>query len=379
MRLTRYLLLIVTGGVLILAGPRMGLTQFQGKGKGKGGGFDPSRMFNFMSGGKDFIVINDMIANSSRFDPNVKDNLESFAQRNGITNGQLTRDQFAAYMQERMANGMGGRGGPGGGRGGPSGPGGQRALTPEQDFEERAKARFDRYDRNKDGVLNADEMPDTLRAELSQWDKNHNGLIEYDEFKEYYKARIEFIRDQRGGSSGDPSQWDNGWNGLPGQTPPVEEEKRPPTYRVGHMPKGLPTWFEQLDTDKDGQVGLYEWKAAGYSYSDFQKWDLNSDGFITAEEALRYAKIEQEQLAKAGGSASPGMTAMGPGGRGGPGGRMGGPGGGPGGPPNWRGNNGGNGPPSGDGGRPRGRGGPGGGPDGGGRNRGMDNQWNNGR
>src|SRR5262245_49404924 len=108
MRLTRYLLLIVTGGVLILAGPRMGLTQFQGKGKGKGGGgpggFDPSRMFNFMSGGNDFIVINDMIARSSRFDPNVKENLESFAQRNGITNGQLTREQFAAYMQERIAN-----------------------------------------------------------------------------------------------------------------------------------------------------------------------------------------------------------------------------------------------------------------------------------
>jgi hypothetical protein len=340
-------------------------------------------MFNFMSGGKDVIVISEMIANSSRFDPNAKENIESFAQRNGITNGQLTRDQFAAYMQERMANRMGGgRGGPGG----PGGPPGMGSGNPAQDLEERAKDSFRRRDRNMDGVLNADEMPETLRAELSQWDKNHNGVIEFDEYKEYFKARIEFIREQRGGGGpGDPWQGGNGgWDGQSGQNPlPIEEDKRPSTYRVGHLPKGLPVWFEQLDTDKDGQVGLYEWKAGGYRYDDFQKWDLNADGFITVEEALRYQKVEQDRLAKAGSTGSPGMMAMGnvgPGGRGGPGGGrggpgawMGGPGGGSGGPPsmgNWsRGS--GNGPgPGMDGGRGRGRGGPGGGGQGGGRRNG---------
>jgi hypothetical protein len=71
------------------------------------------------------------------------------------------------------------------------------------------------------------------------------------------------------------------------------EDKRPTVYRATNLPKGLPTWFAQLDTDKDGQVGLYEWKTAGRPLSEFQQWDLNGDGFITVEEAMRIAKPSQ--------------------------------------------------------------------------------------
>jgi RNA polymerase sigma factor (sigma-70 family) len=50
----------------------------------------------------------------------------------------------------------------------------------------------------------------------------------------------------------------------------------------------LPAWFAQLDSDRDGQVGLYEWKAAGRSIDEFLKMDKNSDGFLTVEEVLAY-------------------------------------------------------------------------------------------
>ena len=91
-------------------------------------------------------------------------------------------------------------------------------------------------------------------------------------------------------------------DGAPGsdpvlEPPPPEEEKRPVVYRAGKLPKELPPWFAQMDEDKDGQVGLYEWKKAGRPVSEFQAMDLNGDGFITVEEALRYVKIQAKNVA----------------------------------------------------------------------------------
>jgi Ca2+-binding EF-hand superfamily protein len=56
---------------------------------------------------------------------------------------------------------------------------------------------------------------------------------------------------------------------------------------AGALPKGLPAWFKELDKDEDGQVSIQEWRAAGKKESDFLLFDLNGDGFITPDEALR--------------------------------------------------------------------------------------------
>jgi hypothetical protein len=69
------------------------------------------------------------------------------------------------------------------------------------------------------------------------------------------------------------------------------EEKRPAVYKYGNLPKELPAWFAQLDTDKDGQVGLYEWKKGGGDIRKFMEMDRNGDGFLTVEEVLRYQKM----------------------------------------------------------------------------------------
>ena len=125
MRPTRFRLILLFAAVLLMASPVVVMAQpggFQGGGRGgggrggrggRGGGrggrggrqFDPNMFFNLLSGGKDYIVVADMLSNPmiSARDPNAKDRIESFMQAHGITNGQLTREQFALYMQERMA------------------------------------------------------------------------------------------------------------------------------------------------------------------------------------------------------------------------------------------------------------------------------------
>jgi len=74
-------------------------------------------------------------------------------------------------------------------------------------------------------------------------------------------------------------------------------EGRPSVFRAGKLPPGLPDWFQKLDTDGDGQVALWEWRKGGKKLEDFLLWDLNEDGFITAEEALR--KLELDRMAGA--------------------------------------------------------------------------------
>ena len=65
-------------------------------------------------------------------------------------------------------------------------------------------------------------------------------------------------------------------------------DARPVMLRVGklHATKELPNWFVTLDTDKDGQVALWEWRRAGKNLDDFRDWDRNDDGYITPEEAI---------------------------------------------------------------------------------------------
>ncbi len=58
------------------------------------------------------------------------------------------------------------------------------------------------------------------------------------------------------------------------------------------LPPGLPAWFFQADRDGDGQIVVAEFIANGgpERLTEFQRWDHDSDGVITPEEALAGAR-----------------------------------------------------------------------------------------
>ncbi|HLJ97486.1 MAG TPA: EF-hand domain-containing protein [Gemmataceae bacterium] len=336
---------------------------FPGSGGGRGsfgGGGDPNQFFNQMSGGKEVWL-------RTETDPRMQRLFDRIAAQIGSTNGQITRQQYSTYQEQRAAERASRGTSPGSGRGGNSTP-----PTPE--------GMFSFYDKNGDGYLNYDEMPDQLRAERDRWDADHNGLIDLSEFRAFFQAHMVSPTSPSSSPGADPQSQAGG---LPffyfdNSQVPIEEERKPPVvYRYGKLPKELPSWFEQLDSDKDGQVALYEWKASGKSLQEFDEMDRNKDGFLTVDEVLHFVNKGKEnngqspgmQLGYAGNGNYPGNGGDFNGrsfGRGGPG--FGGPGyGGPGfGSRGDRGDRG----PGGRGGRGgRGRGGPpgGGGPGGNGR------------
>lgn len=207
--------------------------------------FMADRIFSYFSGGKDVLVISEV--RSSR-DPNIQDKLNEFAQRQGITNGQLTREQFSSYIKER--------------------------------FSRR---------RSEDSSRPGSSPPASSSSGKSSA-KSQSGDGE--------KSRSE----DRSRSSRDSDRY-RGYYPYSSEEPKQEEEKRPVVYHANNLPKELQSsWFSQLDTDEDGQVGLYEWKKAGRPTRDFRARDDNADGFVTAEEALRHTRVKEDPKTKSVGS-----------------------------------------------------------------------------
>jgi Ca2+-binding EF-hand superfamily protein len=382
--------ILLVAALALFIGPASALTQFgqqPGGGFGRGGGgfqggggfrggmmnLDPAERWNQMTGGKDVWVRSQITDQRQQFF------FDMMARGLNVTNGQITRDQFMQWsqqMRQRFQNGGFGRGNFGNGPGGPqqggnpgARPAGQGGPGGGFNPDAMAEIMFRRFDKNGDGLLNYDEMPPALQAERDKWDKNKDGMIDLNEFKEFMKGRADLIRAEMGNNfGGAPPGSAAAPTGTIPTAPeqPVEEETKRVVYRAGKLPKELPAWFSQYDKDGDGQIGLYEWKAAGQPLKDFLAMDRNGDGFLTAEEVLSY---QAQQNKRNGGNG--GMTASnnpsqadGPGGFGGPRGNFGGspgnsggpPSGGFGGPPPGRF---GGPPPGGFGGDPRGAGPPG--------------------
>jgi len=158
------------------------------------------------------------------------------------------------------------------------------AVSPTRQVSQAEKL-FAKLDLNEDRRLNPDELPEQLQREGGRWDRNRNGVIDPEEYWAFYQSRLEWLsaevaagRIELGLKRGGP---------MP-PAMPEDEDARPPVYRAGKLPKGLPPWFEELDTDKDGQVALYEWRKGGLRLEGFASIDRNDDGFVTIEEVIRY-------------------------------------------------------------------------------------------
>jgi hypothetical protein len=61
----------------------------------------------------------------------------------------------------------------------------------------------------------------------------------------------------------------------------------------------LPAWFTQCDSNRDGQVSLYEWRKAGRPLDEFRRMDRNNDGLLTPEEVFWYLRTRGARPAAA--------------------------------------------------------------------------------
>jgi len=257
-----------------------------------GGMSDPSQFFDMLSKGKDVITRDDVPQMfQSMFD--------RMASSQGITNGQITREQFRSAsdsFRSRMQNG-GGTGGPGGmNRGG--GPGGE---MPQEWLDRRSESTFRQHDQNGDGLLQLNEMPENLKPAWEKYDANKDGAVSLEEFRGYMKDRMQMREQERKDAAANVTVTTDALPpaAAPSHSPPAQvpedSNQRPTVYRFGNLPSDMPGWFAEMDSDKDGQVGLYEWVKASRPVVEFRTMDRNEDALLTIDELIGFVRNGNKQ------------------------------------------------------------------------------------
>jgi hypothetical protein len=180
-----------------------------------------------------------------------------------------------------------------------------------------AEALVRQYDRNRDGVLDAQEWQQ-MHGNPALADADRDGAITLEEMvlwivKYGQNRRIRLAVPPIG--LGVDSQADEGEppnptvaakpdapagaassaadDGAP-DLAELEESRRQAKFYVPskRLPAGLPAWFLLRDEDGDGQLTLGEFapKPTPADLRNFEQYDLNGDGLITPKECLRAVK-----------------------------------------------------------------------------------------
>jgi len=170
----------------------------------------------------------------------------------------------------------------------------------EERYRRAAAGWMRRYDKNNNGKLEREEWKG-MRGDPKATDKNGDGVITLDEMtvrvKEYSRNPSRWRRSGSGGSSTSSSS---------GSSSASDDQEKPKSYRflspTERLPDGLPEWFTDRDADADGQVAMVEWTTdwSHSKVSDFDAWDMNSDGMITPAECIRAEKLAEEEAEEGG-------------------------------------------------------------------------------
>ena len=167
-----------------------------------------------------------------------------------------------------------------------------------------AEDRMGRYDTNKDGLLDADELK---RGRWSddplQYDRNRDGKLSKSELAVRYAQRRVAEQatqqkdqsqrnDSRSWRGGDSRGWSRSENRPEEAKEPVSRFGDAKSYRstaaASSKVSGLPDFFARSDVNGDGQVTMNEFSSSwnAETLAEFQKWDLNGDGVILPSECI---------------------------------------------------------------------------------------------
>lgn len=184
--------------------------------------------------------------------------------------GRLTRAELAARMARVWGYGEkrpGGSGSPGAKGRGPWDDGNNSQKGGGGDY---ADGLMKQYDRNRDAILDKEEWSQ-MRGNWEVADRDRDGKLTKSEIQMHASA---------GNGNGDGN----------GQNPTGDKQgsfkQRTAQQR---LPKGIPDWFVKKDFDADGQVAMSEWTNTwnDSELTEYLKFDLNNDGYITPEETLK--------------------------------------------------------------------------------------------
>ena len=151
-----------------------------------------------------------------------------------------------------------------------------------------------RFDKNGDGYLTKDELPDRFARLFDRADKNNDGKLDKDEVK----ALLAVIQARKGQPADSPGTKPAS---KPGQKPTANDS---PSNRP-EVEARVNQAFEQMDTNKDGKISKAE--ARGPLAQMFEKIDTNNDGYIDRAE-LRLAVERMQAAGGAGAGSRPGQA-----------------------------------------------------------------------
>lgn len=194
--------------------------------------------------------------------------------------GFIDEEELKGSMQALMAamgpRRPGGPGGPGPGGFGPGGPGpGFGPPTPLVPPEQMLEQLFATHDKDEDGKLTEEELPEPLKALLRELDESEDNALDKEELKKNAQKVMTAMGPTAGGRPGGPPLGPGGLLGGPGG---------PGAAGAGMMQGMARQMFTGFDQNNDGKLSPDEVPAD--FRKNFEVMDADGDGLLTIEEFL---------------------------------------------------------------------------------------------